>query len=257
MGGLAVKGIGRHHVSRAIVRRKLPDFAVVLVEEGRGWLETRAAGRQAIMAPGLFWLFANKIHSYGPDEAGWIERWALFDGALTRDFTRLRLIAEPVVALCDLGGMQRLFDQLHAELSADTAQSQAAAAATMHQLVVQAARQTIGPSSGEEYPDFRQAIDELRNRATEPLDIGSFAAKFGMSSATLRRKFALHTGVSPKAFQLRVRLDLAKQLLAATDSPVETVAAAVGIQDAFYFSRLFRNRENCSPSEFRRRHMRA
>ena len=78
-----------------------------------------------------------------------------------------------------------------------------------------------------------------------------------MSSATLRRKFALHTGVSPKAFQLRVRLDLAKQLLAATDSPVETVAAAVGIQDAFYFSRLFRNRENCSPSEFRRRHMRA
>jgi AraC-like DNA-binding protein len=34
------------------------------------------------------------------------------------------------------------------------------------------------------------------------------------------------------------------------------VASTVGIGDAFYFSRLFRDRENCSPSEFRRRHKR-
>lgn len=126
----------------------------------------------------------------------------------------------------------------------------------MHLMVVQAARQAIRRSGGETYRDFRHAVQELRTRAAEPLDIGAFAAKFGMSPATLRRKFALHTGLSPKAFQLRIRLDLAKQLLAATDSPVETVAAAVGIHDAFYFSRLFRNRENCSPSEFRRRHKR-
>ena len=258
MGGLSVTGTGRHRVDRAIVRRKLPDFAVVLVEEGRGWLETKAAGRQAIVGPSLFWLFPDRIHSYGPDEAGWSERWALFDGALTRDFTRMRLIAEqaPVVPLSDPGGIQLLFDRLHAELSQDTALSQAEAAATMHALVMRAARQTVARSSGENHPDFRSVIDDLRRRAAEPLDVSAFAAKFGMSPATLRRKFVLHTGLSPKGFQLRIRLDLAKQLLAATDSPVETVASTVGIGDAFYFSRLFRDRENCSPSEFRRRHKR-
>jgi len=258
MAGLSVTGIGRHRVSRVIVERKLPDFAAVLVEEGQGWLETRAAGRQAIVAPSLFWLFPGKTHSYGPDDAGWSERWALFSGVLTRDFTRMRLIAEqaPVVAVSDLGGLQLLFDRLHAQLSLDSAFSQAEAAATLHGLVLHAARQATGRSASGAGSDFQRAIDNLRARAAEPLDLEAFAAQFAMSPATLRRKFARHTGLSPKAFQLRIRLDLAKQLLVASDSPVETVAAAVGINDAFYFSRLFRDREACSPSEFRRRHKR-
>ncbi|WP_027166840.1 AraC family transcriptional regulator [Mesorhizobium sp. WSM3224] len=258
MGGLSVRGIGRHHVGRAIIRRKLLDFAVVLVEEGQGWLETRAAGRQAIVAPSLFWLFPDTTHSYGPDGPGWSERWALFGGALTRDFTRMRLIVEPapVVPLSDLGGMRLLFDRLHAELSPDTPLSQAEAAATMYRLVVQAARQGADRSGGDVHPDFRDAIEGLRDRAAEPIDFSAFAARFGMSPATLRRRFALHTGLSPKSFQLRIRLDRAKQLLAATDSPVDAVAEAVGFRDAFYFSRLFRSREDCSPSEFRRRHRR-
>lgn len=259
MGGLSMRGTGRHRVSRAIIQRKLPDFAVVLVEEGRGWLETRAAGRQAIVAPSLFWLFPDTAHSYGPDGAGWSERWALFGGSLTRDFTRMRLIVEqaPVVPLSDLGGMRLLFDRLHAELSPDTPLGQAEAAATLYRLVVQAARQEAGRSGGDLHPDFREVVDDLRDHACEPIDFNALASRFGMSPATLRRRFALHTGLSPKSFQLRIRLDRAKQLLAATDSPVEAVAQAVGFVDAFYFSRLFRSREDCSPSEFRRRHRRA
>ena len=264
-GGLSATGVGRHRVTQAIRNRKLPDFAVVLVEEGQGWLETRAGGSQAVAAPALFWLFPGKTHSYGPDASGWTERWALFEGAMARDFTRLRLMAEqePVIALHDLAEMQRLFDRLHTELSLDTVLSQSEAAATMHAIVVRAARQAVQWNNRKQDPDFRRAsdfqhvVDELRNCALDPLDLNAFAAKFGMSPATLRRKFALATGLSPKAFQLRIRLDLAKQLLVASDSPVESVAAAVGIHDAFYFSRLFRNRENCSPSAFRGRHRRA
>ena len=261
-GGLSVTGIGRHRVTQAITARKLPDFAVVLVEDGQGWLETKAGGARAIAAPSLFWLFPGKAHSYGPDASGWLERWALFDGALTRDFTRLRLIAEdaPVVRLGDLSEMQRLFDRLHGELSLDTVLSQAEAAATMHRIVVRAARQASDRSKRnpaiQRIPDIQPIIDELRLSACDPVDLDAFAAKFLMSPATLRRRFALAAGMSPKAFQLRIRLDRAKQMLAASDSSIEAIATAVGIHDAFYFSRLFRDRENCSPSEFRSRHNR-
>lgn len=261
-GGLSVTGIGRHRVAQAITARKLPDFAVVLVEDGQGWLETKAGGRQAVEAPALFWLFPGKAHSYGPDASGWLERWALFDGALMRDFTRLRLIAEgaPVVPLHDLREMRRLFDRLHSELSLDTVLSQAEAAATMHHIVVQAARQAADRINRERNPglatDIEPIIDELRRCACDSVDLDAFAAKFSMSPATLRRRFALAAGMSPKAFQLRIRLDRAKQMLAASDSSIESIAAAVGIHDAFYFSRLFRDRENCSPSEFRSRHNR-
>ena len=258
VGGLSVTGIGRHHVTQAIKARKMPEFAVVLVEDGQGWLETRAGGMHMIQAPALFFLFPGKTHSYGPDVSGWLERWALFDGTLTRDFTRQRLIAEeaPIVPLRDLGEMQRLFDRLHGELALDTVLSQAEAAATMHRIVVRAAHQAAARDTPKRNPDIQPIIEELRRCACEPVDLDAFAAKFGMSPATLRRRFALAAGMSPKAFQLRTRLDLAKQMLAATDSPIEAVAAAVGIDDAFYFSRLFRDREDCSPSEFRSRHNR-
>ena len=118
-GGLAVTGSGRQHAHHAVRDRKLPSFAVVLVERGQGFLETAAGGRQNVAGPALFWLFPNRVHSYGPDEAGWDERWALFEGSFTRDFVRLRLIAErhPVVVLRHLEEMTRLFAQLHALLA--------------------------------------------------------------------------------------------------------------------------------------------
>ena len=44
-----------------------------------------------------------------------------------------------------------------------------------------------------------------------------FADEIGMSSATLRRKFIATIGMPPKAFQLRLWLERAKEMLSLTD----------------------------------------
>ncbi|MBY5640684.1 helix-turn-helix transcriptional regulator [Rhizobium leguminosarum] len=258
-GGLAVTGSGRQHARRAVTDRKLSSFAVVLVERGRGWLETAATGRMSLTGPALFWLFPNRVHSYAPDGDGWDERWALFEGSFTRDFVRLRIIAErhPVVALHHLDEMVRLFGKLHADLLDDTNLGQASAALMLHRIVISAARQASGAADRrQERRDMADIVETLRRRATQPLDLAAFAAEHGMSPATLRRRFTLETGLPPKAFQLRARMDHAKQLLATTDEKIETVAAMIGLDDPFYFSRVFHDREGCSPREFRARYPR-
>ncbi|NKK68219.1 helix-turn-helix transcriptional regulator [Rhizobium leguminosarum] len=258
-GGLAVTGSGRQHARRAVTDRKLPSFAVVLVERGRGWLETAATGRMGLTGPALFWLFPNRVHSYAPDDDGWDERWALFEGSFTRDFVRLRIIAErhPVVALHHLDEVVRLFGKLHADLLDDTNLGQASAALMLHRIVVSAARQASGAADRrQERRDMADIVETLRRRAMQPLDLAAFAAEHGMSPATLRRRFTLETGLPPKAFQLRARMDHAKQLLATTDEKIETVAAMIGLDDPFYFSRVFHEREGCSPREFRARYPR-
>ena len=73
-----------------------------------------------------------------------------------------------------------------------------------------------------------------------------------MSPATLRRKCRAALGMAPKAFQLQIRVDQAKELLTITDLSIEEIAAHVGYDDSFYFSRIFNRRENCAPSEFRK-----
>ncbi|MBY5768238.1 AraC family transcriptional regulator [Rhizobium leguminosarum] len=258
-GGLAVTGCGRQHARRAVTNRKLPSFAVVLVERGQGWLETAATGRMSLTGPSLFWLFPNRVHSYAPDEDGWDERWALFEGSFTRDFVRLRIIAErnPVVALHHLDEVVRLFGKLNADLLDDTNLGQASAALMLHRIVITAARQASGAADRrQERRDMADIVETLRRRATQPLDLAAFAAEHGMSPATLRRRFTLETGLPPKAFQLRARMDHAKQLLATTDEKIETVAAMIGLDDPFYFSRVFHEREGCSPREFRARYPR-
>ncbi len=258
-GGLAVTGSGRQHAMQAVRDRKLPSHAVVLVENGHGFLESEAGGRQSVKSPALFWLFPNRQHSYGPDAEGWSERWALFEGSLVRDFLRLRLISEqnPVVDLRNLDRAQRLFNAIHADLLEDTNLARASAAASLHRIVVLAAQQAskLKPASPEG-PDIAEIIEALRRRATQSLDMAAFAAEYRMSPATLRRKVTAEVGLPPKGFQLRVRMDHAKELLATTEDKIETVAAKIGFEDAFYFSRLFHERENCTPREFRARYRR-
>ncbi|MBX4929016.1 helix-turn-helix transcriptional regulator [Rhizobium binae] len=258
-GGLAVTGSGRQHARHAVAHRKLPSFAVVLVERGWGFLDTAAGGRQRVGGPALFWLFPNRFHSYGPDENGWEERWALFEGSFIRDLVRMRLIAErhPLVALRHPEEVARLFGQLHADLMDDSHLGRALAALTLHRIVIAAARQTRAAPRREGEAMTGDIVETLRGRALQPLDLADFAAEHGMSAATLRRRFLAETGLPPKAFQLRSRMDHAKQLLVTTDEKIETIAAKVGIDDAFYFSRLFHERESCSPSQFRARYRRS
>ncbi len=259
-GGLAVTGSGRQHAMRAVRARKLPSYAVVLVENGQGFLETDAGGRRSVKGPALFWLFPNRQHSYGPDAGGWSERWALFEGSLVRDFLRLRLISEqnPITILRNLDSVQRLFGTIQGDLIEDTNLSRAAAAAALHQIVILAARQASQASSSpQQGSDIGEVIEALRQRATQSLDMTAFAAEHGMSPATLRRKVTTEVGLPPKGFQLRMRMDRAKELLTMTDDKIEIIASKVGFDDPFYFSRLFHERENCTPREFRARYRRS
>jgi AraC-like DNA-binding protein len=240
-----------------VVSRRLPTHAVVLVESGKGTLRTQKAGAQEVIGPSLFWLPAGTSHSYGP-LAGetWEERWALFVGSLATEFIRLRLVtgSAPLVPLRNLREMQQLFTSLQSEFSEDNPLSLASSAATLHRIAVQSARQA--PSNKTPDTTIELAIEVLQQRAFQHVDINAFAEEFALSAATLRRRFAAATGQSPKSFQLRLRIDHAKRLLSTSKLSIEAIAVAVGIEDAFYFSRLFQDREQCSPSEFRKRHRR-
>ena len=50
-----------------------------------------------------------------------------------------------------------------------------------------------------------------------------------------------------------VRIQRAKRLLAHTTLPVIDIAAAVGIEDQSYFSRLFKKETELTPSAFRKK----
>lgn len=75
----------------------------------------------------------------------------------------------------------------------------------------------------------------------------------GLAERTFQRRFVQATGFSPLEYVHTLRLEEAKQLLEASEQPVEMVALEVGYQDAGFFTRLFRRKVGLSPAQYRRR----
>ena len=60
------------------------------------------------------------------------------------------------------------------------------------------------------------------------------------------------TGMPPNKYVLKFKMEKARQLLIDTDLSVSEVGYAVGVGDASYFNRLYKNFYGISPSQFRK-----
>ncbi len=86
-----------------------------------------------------------------------------------------------------------------------------------------------------------------------PGSIATYAKEAGISENYLSRLVKKSTGRSVGAWIDIVRIQRAKHLLATSALSVIDVAAAVGIEDQSYFSRLFKKETGLTPSSFRKR----
>ena len=85
-----------------------------------------------------------------------------------------------------------------------------------------------------------------------PGTIATYAEAAGISENYLSRLVKKSTGRSVGAWIDIVRIQRAKHLLATSALSVIDVAAAVGIEDQSYFSRLFKKETGMTPSSFRK-----
>jgi AraC-like DNA-binding protein len=85
------------------------------------------------------------------------------------------------------------------------------------------------------------------------LDMQLLAGELGVSYSSFRHTFTAHTGLSPHQYLLEFRLVRARSLLAESELSVKEIATQTGFEDEFYFSRLFRQKLNFTPSQWRRR----
>jgi AraC family transcriptional regulator, arabinose operon regulatory protein len=97
-----------------------------------------------------------------------------------------------------------------------------------------------------------QAIRYMRENVRCPLSLGDCARCAGWSSAHFSMAFRRQTNLSPIQFFTRLKMSLACELLKTTDLSMKEVAASIGLNDQFYFSRLFHRHLRMSPTAYRR-----
>lgn len=80
------------------------------------------------------------------------------------------------------------------------------------------------------------------------------ADKMCMSLSQLNRKVKAITGFSSSGYILQMRLDKAKRMLASTETPVGDIATKCGFPEMSYFSRIFKQTFQMTPSQYRKSH---
>jgi AraC-like DNA-binding protein len=88
---------------------------------------------------------------------------------------------------------------------------------------------------------------------THPLDrssIGELASKAGLTSKYFTKLFKISTGLSPKSYQLKGRLNYGRFLLE-TGKSVKETADILGYPDQYIFSKQFKNNFDISPSRLK------
>ena len=99
----------------------------------------------------------------------------------------------------------------------------------------------------------RRAVTLMHENSAHPWTLEELAARAGLSRTALAERFRDAMGDTPLNHLRTLRMQRAMKLLAESEHKLEAVAAEVGYQDAFSFSKVFKRTVGVSPKAFRQR----
>lgn len=113
------------------------------------------------------------------------------------------------------------------------------------------------PQFGVDLPtDLERVATYIERNLHRTIGVQELADVASCSPSTLNRRFREYLGMSPLRWVSARRMKRAVELLRTTTQPVAQVSRRCGIDDPYYFSRLFRAHTGESPTAWRRaRHL--
>lgn len=104
-------------------------------------------------------------------------------------------------------------------------------------------------------PGARQIVDNVkriaRERYHQNINLRLIAGEIFLNPTYLGHLFKTQEGVSFSEYLLSLRMERAKELLAATDKKIYEIALEVGYREIDWFYKKFRDYEGMSPGEYR------
>lgn len=111
---------------------------------------------------------------------------------------------------------------------------------------------TLPPAFAGCRQEVRRALLYVHLHFAERITLDDIAQDASLDRSYLCRLFKKETGINLFSYLNRLRMEAAAEQIQNGNQYVKEVAASVGVDDPFYFTRLFKNHFGVSPSEYRR-----
>lgn len=249
--------------NHTMLRRTHDDYLLIYCLDGAGKL-TVEKSEYHIQAGDLVLLPRGKSHAYHAEHSHpWTIYWIHFAGPRADDF--IDYIANSAGPgdntpsyVTPLGMHSRLVGEFEALLgSRQTSYDLNGfihASSLLRQLLTLIAE--IRPLARQQEAanslDLERIHSLMQARVHEQLDLDTLAATANLSKFHFVTKYKELTGTTPINHFIHLKIEKACYLLDATNNAIGEVSFAVGYDDAYYFSRIFKKVMGISPTQYRR-----
>ncbi|WP_317133542.1 AraC family transcriptional regulator [Aquimarina algicola] len=201
----------------------------------------------------LFLMQPKQVHnwSYSKNSKGYI---VVFDKHLlkepTIEFTNIPYLD---LSSIDKKSLKPLFEQLIEEFKYNDSLSEKTIIQGISFLLLKLRRlsnellQNKGFYSKTTLKFSKLVLDNINKN----LSVNDYASKLNLTIDKLNEICKENYGQSPKTIILEKKITEAKRLLYFTDLSVKEIAFRLGFEDSSYFSRIFKQKTNLSPTDFK------
>lgn len=265
---LHLTDIGYYPVASNHLRRRIEpigQWVLIYCRAGRGWYAVDGH-RYEVLPDSYFVLPAGRPHEYGADPSDpWTIYWVHYRGTMAE--TMMPPTPGPVSVrpgrFSRIADRLNLFEEIMATLDRGYSRdSLIYACATLSYFLstlrhidsYRAARMSREDvRDGGNFDMVDAAIRYMSENLERDLRLADLAEYVGVTPAYLSHIFTQRTGNSPMTHLRRLRMSHACHLLDFSTLHINQICHKVGIDDPYYFSRVFTTTMGVPPTEYRRR----
>jgi len=235
-------------------RRVLEEFQVVFIESGSGRFESSSIPSCVVEAGTALLIFPGEWHRYQPSAAtGWQESWVGFKGAdATRVMHQFFHPQKAVLKTERSDELTELFNRLLHWTDQDSSGSEQIASSHILLLLafLKAEQEEVQMPDHSDASLVRRAKIVMLGQLDQRTDLENLARDLGCSYSRFRFAFKEQTGLAPREFENRIKLNRSRDLLLHNRLSVTETAEALGYSSVYYFSRAFKGAFGQSPKKW-------
>ncbi len=236
-------------------RKRCDEYIMIYNTRGKGFYESMGK-RFEILEGQILFCLTGPGHTYWADEQDpWTIYWAHFTGSEVPHFLQLCGINSqyPVSLIGEQVKIITLFQELYSALQARySLHHLVTASACLRQIWSQLLLATLSvshPSANDLHVE--NIIQYFLQQIDQPLTLKEVARHFFYSPSHFSRKFHQKTGYAPIEYFIRLKMQKAGEMLAASTASIKSISQTLGYDDPYYFSRLFKKVLGDSPKIYR------
>ena len=228
-------------------KRYFEFYSISHMYDGQGVFALGSSGFERVSPGDCIIITPGTVHAYGADSGAlYCEDTINFTGPVADRLFKCGIISDGKFHLGKVRKLQQIIDYAN-----DPAvEAQLRANFELQKLLTELYFERLEHSQ-KEYPLIQELLNELSANPRKWWSVQEMAELCCLSIDHFRRVFFQYTGVKPKQYVDRLKLNLAAELLLSGKYSISKIAEHTGYLDQYHFSRRFKAVMGMSPRQYR------